>query len=289
MIKEWQRNSRFVPYLPAKAQIRAQVKSREQRAKAPLKSMHIWTYVQEHLRKPYYWTPEEIAGRLSVDYPTLGVHHETIYRYIYSSKAKQYKLWQYLPQARKKRMKKGGRRVKRGTRIPGAISIDLRPEIVAERVRVGDFETDNVIGKQSDKTALSVTIERLTRLSMLNKLSGKSAQAKREAVTKRLLKFPKCVRLTLTQDNGPENTEHLLLTERLGLQVFFAHAYHAWEKGSNENMNGRIRRFLPKGISMDQISEKEIKGIEHWLNATPRKCLRYLTPYEKMQQVLKSV
>ena len=251
--------------------------------------MHIWTYVQEHLRKPYYWTPEEIAGRLSVDYPTLGVHHETIYRYIYSSKAKQYKLWQYLPQARKKRMKKGGRRVKRGTRIPGAISIDLRPEIVAERVRVGDFETDNVIGKQSDKTALSVTIERLTRLSMLNKLSGKSAQAKREAVTKRLLKFPKCVRLTLTQDNGPENTEHLLLTERLGLQVFFAHAYHAWEKGSNENMNGRIRRFLPKGISMDQISEKEIKGIEHWLNATPRKCLRYLTPYEKMQQVLKSV
>lgn len=289
MIKEWQRNSRFVPYLPAKAQARAQVKSRQQRAKAPLKSMHIWTYVQEHLRKPYCWTPEEIAGRLSVDYPTLGIHHETIYRYIYSPQARRYKLWEYLPQARKKRMKKGGRRVKRGTRIPGAISIDLRPEIVNKRIRVGDFETDNVIGKQADKTTLSVTVERLTRLSMLNKLSSKSAQAKREAVTKRLLKFPKRIRLTLTQDNGPENTEHQLLTKDVGLQVFFAHAYHAWEKGSNENTNGRIRRFIPKGVSMDDVPEEKIKEIELWLNTTPRKCLRYLTPHEKMQQVLKSV
>lgn len=288
LIKEWQRNSRFVPYLPAKAQVRAERKSREQRAKAPLKSMHIWTYVQEHLRKPYHWTPEEIAGRLSIDYPALGIHHETIYRYIYSKRAKQYKLWQYLPQARKKRMKKGGRRVKRGSRIPGAVSIDLRPKIVNKRVRAGDFETDNVIGKQSDKTALSVTIERLTRFSLVDKLPSKSAKAKREAITKRLLKFPKRIRLTLTQDNGPENTEHQLLTKKLGLQVFFAHAYHAWEKGSNENTNGRIRRFIPKRVSMDDIPKEKIKEIEHWLNTTPRKCLEYLTPYEKMQQVLKS-
>lgn len=288
LIKEWQRNSRFVAYLPAKAQIRGQVKAREQRAKAPLKSMHVWTYVQEHIRKPHCWTPEEIAGRLSVDYPAFSIHHETIYRYIYSSKAKQYKLWEYLPQARKKRMKKGGRRVKRGTRIPGAVSIDLRPEIVHKRVRVGDFETDNVIGKQSDKTALSVTVERLTRLSMLNKLSNRSALAKREAVTRRLRKFPKRFRLTLTQDNGPENTEHQLLAQEVKIDVFFAHAYHAWEKGSNENINGRIRRFIPKRTSMDNIPDSKIKEIEHWLNTTPRKCLGYLTPYEKMRQVHKS-
>lgn len=288
LIKEWQRNSRFVPYLPAKAQARAQVKSKEQRSKAPLKSMHIWTYVQEHLRAPYHWTPEEIAGRLAIDYPTFKIHHETIYRYIYSKRAKQYKLWQYLPQARKKRMKKGGRRVQRGTRIPGAVSIDLRPEIVGKRVRAGDFETDNVIGKQSDKTALSVTVERLTRFSMVDKLSNRSAEAKRKAVSKRLRKFPQRIRLTLTQDNGPENTEHLLLSKKVKIDVFFAHAYHAWEKGSNENTNGRIRRFIPKGVSMDNIPEKKIKQIEHWLNATPRKCLGYLTPYEKMQQVRNS-
>ncbi len=288
LIKEWQRNSRFVPYLAAKAQARAEKKIQEQRSKAPLKGMQVWLYIQEHLRKPYYWTPEEITGRLSVDYPTLGIHHETIYRYVYSSWAKQYKLWQYLPLAGKKRMKKGGRRVKRGTRIPGAISIDLRPEIVEKRVRPGDFETDNMMGKQDDKTALSVTVERLTRLSLVDKLPNRSAPAKRKAVTKRLLKFPERIRLTLTQDNGPENTEHQLLTDKLDMQVFFAHAYHAWEKGSNENTNGRIRRFIPKRVSMDNIPDSEIKEIEHWLNSTPRKCLGYLTPYEKMQQVLKS-
>lgn len=288
LIKEWQRNSRFVPYLPAKAQLRAEGKSKDQRRKASLKGMHIWLYVQEHLREPYYWTPEEIAGRLSVDYPTLSIHHETIYRYIYSPQARRYKLWAYLPQARKKRMKKMGRRIKRGTKILGAISIELRPEIVNKRVRIGDFETDNIIGKQTDKTALSVTIERLTRFSMLNKLSDRSAQVKRETVSKRLRKFPKRKRLTLTQDNGGENAQHQRLSQDLAIDVFFAHAYHAWEKGTNENTNGRIRRFLPKRTSMDDISEERIKEIEHWLNATPRKCLGYLTPYEKMRQVLKS-
>ncbi|MEK7553522.1 MAG: IS30 family transposase [Patescibacteria group bacterium] len=288
LIKEWQRNSRFVPYLPACAQLRAQRKSRDQRRRAPLKSIQVWEYVQEHLRAPYFWTPEQIAGRLSLEYPTLCIHHETIYRYIYSKEARLYKLWQYLPNRRKKRMKKGGRTVHHRGKIPGAISIDMRPVIVAKRLRVGDYETDNVIGRQSDTTALSVTIERYTRFSMIDKLPNRTAAAKREAVTKRLLVFPQRIRLTLTQDNGTENTQHQLLGQETGLDVFFAHAYHAWEKGSNENTNGRIRRFIPKRVSIDQISEQKIKEIEHWLNNTPRKCLGYLTPYEKMQQVLKS-
>ncbi len=287
LIKEWQRNSRLGnEYLPARAQKRAERKSKEQRTKAPLKSMQVWSYVQEHIRAPYFWTPEQIAGRLSVEYPTLRIHHETIYRYIYALKARQYKLWQYLPQARKKRMKKGGRKVYRG-KITGAISIDLRPEVVLILSRAGHFETDNIIGKQTDETALSVTIERLTRFSMVNKLSNRSARVKRETITRRLRIFPKRLRLTLTQDNGGENAQHQLLTEELGIQVFFAHAYHAWEKGSNENTNGRIRRFIPKRVSMDQISEERIKEIEHWLNNTPRKCLGYLTPYEKMKQIYK--
>lgn len=288
LIKEWQRNSRFVPYLPAKAQLRAEKKSQEQRSKAPLKNMQVWLYVQEHLRTPYFWTPEEIAGRLSLEYPTLRIHHETIYRYIYSFRAKQYRLWKYLPLARKKRMKKGGRRVYRGTKILGAISIDLRPEVVGKRTRAGDYETDNIIGKQTDKTALSVTVERLTRFSMVDKLSNRSAKMKRETIAKRLLEFPPRLRLTLTQDNGGENAQHQLLSQEIEIDVFFAHAYHAWEKGSNENTNGRIRRFIPKRVSMDDIPEERIKEIEHWLNATPRKCLGYLTPYEKMQQILKS-
>lgn len=284
LIKEWKRND--LPYLPSSAQKRAERKSLEQRSRAPLKSVQVWLYVQEHLRAPYHWTPEQISGRLNVEYPTLHIHHETIYRYIYAPKARQYKLWQYLPLARKKRMKKGGRRVYKG-KIVGAVSIDLRPEAVLKRVKAGHFETDNIIGKQSDKTALSVTIERLTRFSMVDKLPNRTAKVKRETITRRLRKFPKRLRLTLTGDNGTENAEHRLLTEELGIEVFFAHAYHAWEKGSNENTNGRIRRFIPKRVSMDQIPEEKIREIEYWLNTTPRKCLGYLTPYERMKQVHK--
>lgn len=288
LIKEWQRNSRFVPYLPAKAQIRAERKIKEQRRKAPLKNMQVWLYVQEHLRAPYFWTPEQIAGRMSLEYSALSIHHETIYRYIYSVSARRYKLWNYLPYAGTRRMRKMGRRVKRGPKIQGALSIELRPELVERRIRVGDYETDNVIGKRTDQTALSVTVERVTRFSLLNKLSNRSAKVKRETVTKRLLTFPEYLRLSLTVDNGGENAEHELLTENLGMPVFFTHPFHAWEKGTNENTNGRIRRFIPKKISMDQIPEEKIQEIELWLNNTPRKCLGYLTPYEKMQQVLKS-
>ncbi len=287
LIKEWKRNTRYVPYLPATAQKRAERKILEQRRQAPLKSIQVWLYVQEHLRKPYYWTPEEIAGRLSIEYPTLSIHHETIYRYIYSQKAKQYKLWEYLPNARKKRMKKGGRSVQRSSKIPNAASIDTRPAIVATRSEYWHWETDNVIGRQTDSTALSVTVERMVKLTRIAKVP-RTADGKTKAVVKQLRKYPKKVRKTITTDNGCENTNHQEITKRLGTPVYFCHPYHSWEKGTVENTNGRIRRLIPKGISIDDFSEKQIKVVENWLNNTPRKSLQYLTPYEKMQQVLNS-
>lgn len=287
LIKEWRRNNQFVAYLPAKAQQRAERKSLEQRRKAPLKSMQVWLYVQEHLRKPYYWTPEEIAGRLSLEYPTLSIHHETIYRYIYSKQAKQYKLWELLPHARKKRMKKGGRSVQRSSKIPNAASIDERPAYIALRQEIGHWETDNVIGKISDRSALSVTVERATRLTIMSKLKSKKADEKLNVLFTRFSVLPERLRKTMTTDNGKENTRHQEITSQLGMPVYFCHAYHSWEKGTVENTNGRLRRFISKGVSMDDFSEKQIKAVEDWLNNTPRKCLQYLTPYEKMHQVLK--
>lgn len=287
LIKEWERNTRFVAYLPATAQKRAERKIVEQRRKAPLKSMQVWLYVQEHLRKPYYWTPEEIAGRLSIDYPMLSIHHETIYRYIYSKKAKQYKLWEHLPLSRKKRMHKGGRSVQKSSKIPNAALIDTRPAIVAARQEYGHWETDNVIGCASDDTALSVTVERIVKLTRIAKVP-RTANGKTKAVIQQLRKYPKKVRKTITTDNGGENTNHQNITEKLHMPVYFCHPYHSWEKGTVENTNGRLRRFIPKGMSIDNFSEKQIKAVENWLNNTPRKCLQYLTPYEKMQQVLQS-
>jgi len=272
-------------YIPCRAHQKAIKRGVKQRTKAPLKETLIWLYVREHLRKPFNWTPEEISGRLPKIHPGKSICTEAIYQYIYSKQAKRCKLWELLPNARKKRMRKGGRKVHRASKIPNAISIDLRPEIVSQRARVGDWETDNVIGKQTDKTALSVTVERLTRLTILS-LTGRSAESKTGTLTSRLSVFPDKARLTLTADNGAENTNHQEIAKKLELSVFFCHAYHSWEKGTVENTNGRIRRFIPKGLSIDGLTDVQIKELEYRLNSTPRKCLGYLTPYEKMNEVL---
>lgn len=272
-------------YIPCKAQVKSDKRALKQRYKAPLKNPKVFLYVREHLREG--WTPEEISGRLLKDHPSESISTETIYRYIYSQnfKTRGLKLWEYLVNHRPKRMKKGGRKVKRGSKIPDATSIDLRPEEVNKRLKVGHWETDNVIGRQTDKTALSVTVERLTRLTILS-LIRRSAESKTTALINRFSKFPENTRITLTADNGSENTNHQEITTSLGFSVFFCQAYHSWEKGTVENTNQRIRRSIPKGLSIDTVTEAQVKALEIKLNSTPRKCLDFLTPYEKMAQVL---
>ena len=273
-------------YIPCKAQRKADKRAWKQRYKAPLKNPLVFLYVREHLRNPYNWTPDQIAGRLPIDHPGYSISYEAIYRYIYSKKMRRYKYWQYLTLSRKKRMKKLGRSVHRDGKIPGSISIDLRPEIVNLRSRIGDWETDNIIGKLTDKTALSVTVERVTKLTLITKLLDRLAATKRDELIRRLGVFPKAIRLTLTTDNGSENSNHQEISETLSLLMFFCHAYHSWEKGTVENQNGRIRRYIPKGISIDIFPEEYIREVERRLNSTPRKCLGYFTPYEKMNRVL---
>ncbi len=221
-------------------------------------------------------------------HPRESVSYETIYRYIYSKRMRRYRYWEYLTLGRNKRRNKSGRGVNHTAsgKIPGSVSIDLRPEVVGLRTRVGDWETDNIIGHLTDKTALSVTVERVTKLTLLTKLSDRLAVTKRDALIERLGIFPKQIRLTLTTDNGSENSCYQEISSGLDLLMFFCHAYHSWEKGTVENMNGRIRRYFPKGISIDEFSVEYIREVERRLNSTPRKCLGYLTPYEKMDQVL---
>lgn len=276
-------------YIPCRAQRLSDKRGWRQRRRAPLKNPLVFLYVREHLRLG--WSPDEISGRLKLDHPGESISYEAIYRYIYSRRMRRYKYWQYLTLGRKKRMKKLGRGVRRDAsgKIPGSISIDLRPEIVSSRSRVGDWETDNIIGQLTDKTALSVTVERVTKITLLTKLLDRLAVTKRDALVRRLGIFPKVIRLTLTTDNGKENSNHEEISAGLELLMFFCHAYHSWEKGTVENMNGRIRRYIPKGISIDTFSEEYIQEVERKLNSTPRKCLGYLTPYEKMSQVLSSV
>lgn len=291
LTREYLRNAKYgQSYIPCVADRRAKKRLSKQRHQASWKGPRVYLYVQEHLKdKRYRWSPEQIAGRLSLDHPELHICHETIYQAIYAKKNKKFKLWQYLTAKRQKRMKKGGRHVKRDSHIPEAVSIDKRPKVVNKRSQLGHWETDNVIGKQTDKTALSVTVERKLRLTIMSKLTAKTADEKTKKLFERLSLFPKNIKRTITADNGSENAGHKQISQSLEMAMYFCHAYHSWERGTVENTNGRIRKFIPKGMSMDHITEKDIAVIEARLNNTPRKCLGFKTPYEKLQEYLKSV
>jgi IS30 family transposase len=291
LTREFLRNAKYgAAYIPCIAQNKADKRATKQRSQASWKGPEIYLYIREHLKeKQYLWSPEQIAGRISLEHPELHICHETIYQAIYAKENKKDKLWQYLTVKRQKRMKKGGRHVQKDSHIPEAVSIDRRPKSVNKRKQVGHWETDNVIGKQTDKTALSVTVERKIRLTIMSKLTAKTADEKTKKLFERLSVFPDRIRKTMTADNGAENTNHKQISESLTMDVYFCHAYHSWERGTVENTNGRIRKFIPKGMSMDQITEKEIAAIEVRLNNTPRKCLGYMTPYEKLQEYLKGV
>lgn len=284
--REPKRNAKYgKSYLPCRAQKAANRRGEKQRRRAPLKSPLIFLYVRKHLREDQ-WSPEQIAGRLRIDYPGFTVDDETIYRYIYLPRNKKYNYRRYLTLRRKKRMKKFGRKVKRDSRIPNAVSIDLRSKLVLRRKQPGHWETDNMEGKRSDQTTVSVTVERVTRYSQLVKLKNHKSETKITAVRERIIALPEFFRKTMTADNGAENTNHGVLTSQTNMAVFFCHPYHSWEKGGVENMNGRIRKFIPKGTSVDSISKEQIAYLEWKLNSTPRKCLLFLTPYEKMVQII---
>lgn len=283
--RELDRHKRyFRPYIPCEADRRAKRVGLRQRKRSALKNPIVFVYVREKLRLG--WSPEIIAGRLSIDHKDQSIHFETIYKYIYKKKNKRDKLWKYLELSHKKRREKSGRKVHRLSKIKGAISIDLRPKEVLKRKHSGHWETDNMEGTKTDLKVLSVTAERMTRVILLSMLDDRKSMTKVDAVTQRINEFPKEVKLSLTADNGAENTNHKVITDKLDIPVYFCHPYHSWEKGTVENRIKKIRRILPKHQSLDDISDTKIKQIEDWINNTPLKVLAYKTPYEKMQEEL---
>lgn len=277
--RELKRHQRYGrAYLPYLAQRQADTWEQRQRYKAPLKCPQIFLYVREHLRMS--WSPETISGRLPIEYPGYSIDDETIYRYIYGKKQKWMKLWRYLILHRKRRMKKYGRKVQAYARLASAIPITNRPETVNRRVFPGHWETDNMEGKRSDKTTVSVTIERLSRITRLVKLVDHTAKTKADTLIGQFSHEPMGLTKSLTLDRGPENSDHEKVTRKTHAVVFACNPYHSWEKGTVENTIGRIRRYIPKGKSVDEVTAEQIATVEKILNSTPRKCLGYLTPDE---------
>ena len=266
-------------YVPCKAQEKAEKIAVDQRTKAPLKNPEVFLYVREKLRDEH-WSPEIIAGRLPIDHPGQSIHFETIYRYVHNAKKTGRKrLWRFLTNHHHRRRKKHGRMVKVAKYLR-ATPLVQRPVEANDRKEVGHWETDNLGGKISDKTAVSATQERKSRYTKLTKLKNKSSVTKIHAVKKNVEHLPEELRKTLAIDNGPENAKHRLLKGAFKDGVYSCQPYHSWEKGGVENTQKRARYFIPKGTSLDTITVHKLQLVEDWLNHTPRKCLGYMTPYE---------
>jgi len=284
--RELKRHTKYgKQYIPCLAQKRANRWEQNQWYKAPLKEPLIFLYVRTHLRN-HHWSPETISGRLPIDHPGYTIDDETIYRYVYGKKQRRMKLWEHLVLHRRKRMKKNGRKVQAYGRLSEAISIKERPSFITARVRPGDWETDNMEGKRSDATSISATVDRMTRITRLWKLANHTAESKAEALIVQMKRENPMLRGSITCDRGPENSNHADITDMHHMPVYACDPYHSWEKGTVENTIGRLRRFIPKGRSVDGISQKKLDRIEKTMNNTPRKVLGYLTQNEYLERIL---
>lgn len=267
--REIRRNTGERGYRPKQAHMKALQRREEKVHFGILDST--WQRVEQLLRQD--WSPEQVSLWLW-ESGEQTVSHESIYQYIYWDKSCGGDLHTLL-RCKKQRRKRYGSYEKRG-KLVNQVSIDERPEIVEERSRAGDWELDTIIGKNHKQAIVTIT-ERVQRLTYLYKVETKDAKSVEDAIVKRLRKTGLPI-LTLTADNGREFGNHENIARKLNADFYFAHPYSSWERGANENSNGLVRQYFPKGSDFTGITNKELRRVERRLNNRPRKCLDMKTP-----------
>jgi len=230
--------------------------------------------VDELLNKDY--SPEQIVGRAKIEKKPC-VSPERIYQYVWKDKKDGGSLCKHLRRKGRKYRKRGNAKDNRGI-IKNRVDIDQRPAIVNEKQRLGDLEIDTVTG-QNHKGALLTINDRVSSMAWLAKLDGKNADELAQK-TIEVLNHYKNLLNTITSDNGKEFAEHKTISKDLTVDFFFAKPYHSWERGANENMNGLIRQYFPKGSSFENVSDEDVQRVQDILNNRPRKKLNFLTPNE---------
>jgi IS30 family transposase len=231
----------------------------------------------------YQSSPEQIVGRLKREL-NISLHHESVYRYIIQDKRDNGKLYLHLRHKQKPYRKRYGSTSTNSAKgIPDRVDIDERPEIINNRQRVGDWEGDTVIGAKH-KGAIVTLDERVSKLRLALPMIGKFANDTKEAIIELLEPINPFVK-SITFDNGKEFAKHKDMASKLECDTYFAKPYHSWERGQNENANGLLRQYFPKGMSFVDIARKEVIDAIHKLNSRPRKCLNYATPYEVFKEL----
>jgi len=235
------------------------------------------------------WSPEQIARGLVQRYPrdlTMRVSPETLYTYLYVLPRGQLKRELIRALRRRHHVRRPWTRPRRPTNpIQDYLSIDERPAEVADRTVPGHWEGDLLVGRRN-ASALGTLVERTTRFTLLVPLAAKDAASVRRAFARELRTLPQQVRRSLTYDQGQEMREHRLFTRATQMQVYLAHPHSPWERGTNENTNGLLRQFFPKGTNFTTLTRREIKHVQALFNDRPRKVLNWHSPAHAFQALL---
>lgn len=274
-------------YSSSKAQMRANERKKKGRLKKLDNNSVLRNYVYEKLKLE--WSPEEIAERLKLEYPgikDMKISHETIYQHLYCLSRGELKkeLMRGLRQERKMRQPRRYAHYRR-QRIQDIISISERPKEAENRLVPGHWEGDLIMGKNR-KSAIGSLVERTTRLTILVPLKAKDALTTCHSFANTFKYIPKKFKKSLTYDRGMEMGQHKLFTKETNIKVFFADPYSPWQRGTNENTNGLIRQYFPKGTDFNAVSPETLQEAEKRLNSRPRKALGYYTPSEKFYQLV---
>jgi IS30 family transposase len=285
--RELRRNGSSVPgtYVDHEAQRKAEARRAAHKPHYKLCEGPLLNEVQ--LRLIRHHSPEEIGGRLKLmnpDNPAMQISHEAIYLWAYRQDNPRW--CQLLRKKHKRRApRKRGGALKQG-QITGRIGIEHRPAEVATRTRLGDWESDSING-QPGTGGIATHVERVSRFVVAAKIDDKTAThfASRTLEAFRKIGIPQTSCLTMTADNGKEFAEFMKLEKGLGAEVFFANPHSPWERGTNENTNGLIREYFPKGIDFRTISKSDVDRMVTSMNNRPRKCLGYLTPREVFEKL----
>lgn len=228
------------------------------------------------------WSPEQIASRIRRDHPddpSMRLSHETIYRWVYAHRHDHACWCEQLRTRRPKRRQQRKIGSDRRGQIPGRVGIEHRPPQVAQRQTPGHWESDTVEGRKGSGLIVS-HVERFSRYAVFGWLPNKQATNLSRVSSRQLGRLPEELRLTMTVDNGKEFADFATMQQRLGMTVYFANPRSPWERGTNENTNGLLRDFFPKGYNFRHITPRQLANVQQMLNNRPRKCLNYLTPAE---------
>jgi len=267
--RELQRNTGQRGYRPKQAQRLAEARRLPCRRPCKMDDPDVHQYVHDQLTK--LWSPDQIAQRVRRDFPRhrrRRLCRQTIYNWI-QRRAPQ---WRPL-------LRRGGRPVEQRGKLTDCVRIDGRPDVINRRGRYGDWEGDTMVGK-GRRSALVTLVERKSGYTRMGRADDLKAVTTARVSQRRMKDLPACLRRSVTFDNGKEFAEHHRLTQQLGLQVYFAMPYRSWQRGTNENTNGLLRQFFPKGTDFTRISHHEVARVEQLLNERPRRRLGYRTPAE---------